>query len=219
MRDNTFRKSLNNAIYRENSPEIMVRFRPMESGTFIAEIKDPIEDPKQFSSIVQAMGDMEKDDVFELHITTDGGSISAGSCLLHAMDKCKGHIHVVATGGVHSFGTAILLKAHSFELSHEFEALIHAGSLGYGSDFSEYKQYSEFSIRQHDKFIRNTYKHFLDESEIVSLLNGKPIVLDADEWVSRSEQMNILITKEMEGSAKKPRKKPVSKKTVTDFKE
>ena len=189
-REFIMKKELSHQYHHSYSEDILVSFRPSKNGTFIAEIKEDIESPKQFSSIVQAMEEMEEGDTFELHLCTNGGSISAGSCLLHAMEKCRGHIHGIATGGVHSFGSAILLKCHSFELSEDFESIIHAGSMGYGSDFSEYKQYSEFSIKAHERFIKNTYQGFLDDLEIDSLLNGKPIILDGDEWMQRSEARN-----------------------------
>lgn len=204
------------------SVEIPVRFRPVKHGTFVAELKEDVFSAKQFSSIVQAMDDMEAEDTFELHLSTNGGSIDAGSCLLHAMENCKGHIHVIATGGVHSFGSAVLLKAHSFELADDFSSLIHAGSMGFGSDFSEYKQYSEFSIKAHERFIRNTYAGFLTDEEIARLLDGKPIVLDAQEWLDRSDKRNewykeqtnkvMKAIEEQNAKAKLPAKKASTKK-------
>lgn len=170
--------------------EILVTYRPAECGTYSAELKEDIVSPKQFSMIVQVMEEMKEDDTFVLHISSNGGSIDAGDSLLHAINKCKGHVHMVATGGVHSMATAILLSAHSFELSDNFSALIHSGSMGYGSDFSEYKQYSEFSVKAHERFMRRTYEGFLTEEEIESVINGKPIVLDAEHWMERSEQRN-----------------------------
>lgn len=171
--------------------EIPVSYKPMDAGTYSADLFSVIESPSQFSNVIMALGLMKENDCMELNISGPGGSVDAADALLHAMTKCEGHIHGIATGGVHSMMSGILLMCDSFELSQGFSSLIHAGSTGMGADFQEFKQFAQFNIDAVEKQIRRVYgEGFLSESEIDEVLNGKPIVLDADGWLKRAEQRN-----------------------------
>lgn len=196
------------------SDAIPVSYMPIKAGTYSAELFGSIDSPSQFANIISAMSLMTELDTFELQLQSNGGCVDAGDALLMAIDKCEGHVHIAASGGCHSMATAILLKAHSFELSEGFQALIHAGGTGFSSDFSEFKQYTEFNIKFHEKFIRRTYDSFLTEAEIEDVLNGKPIVLDAEGWVDRVGKRNDIARERIEALKNKqatPAKKPAKR--------
>lgn len=166
--------------------EYMVGFIPHRSGTYRIEIDNVIECVSQFSTAIQVLENAKDDDEIVIMLQTDGGSVNAGEAFIHAMRKCNAPIHIVATGGVHSMGTHILLEADSLELSHGFNALIHCGSDGAYGSVNEYRAKSKFDAEFRDRQFREAYEGFLSNAEIEAALEGKDIWLDAEGWLERA---------------------------------
>ncbi len=190
-----------------------VNYIPFRNGTYVIEINDTIRKVAQFSTAIQALGMAAEDDEIELRIQSYGGSLDAADAFIHALRKCKAHIHAVATGNVSSAATFILLESESFELSEGFNATLHCGSLGSGGAYNEYKQQTDFYNKFMPSTLRRYYQGFLTEAEIDDMLNGKDIILDAEGWVERYTKRNEYIgkkvaalMKEQKKAARKPKK-------------
>lgn len=199
-----------------------VTYFPDRSGTYKIEINDVIYKAGQFSDAIFALENAKEEDAVEIYLQSPGGSIDAGDALIHAMRGCKAHIHIKATGNCSSMASAILLEAHSFELSEGFNSLLHCGSVGYGGTYHEFDQASKFYQKSMPAFIKRTYTGFLTEDEIEQLIGGKDFWIDAEEWVARHEARNDFQKslmeahlKKLEKAARKPRVKK-SVKTVVD---
>jgi ATP-dependent protease ClpP protease subunit len=167
-----------------------VTYVPINAGIFNCYIWGEIEDCTQFIHTVEALQQATENDSVVIHLSTDGGSLDATDTLLTAMRQCAGRVLVKATGGVHSAGTVILLSADEFELSENFNALIHNGSCGSGGKFSDYVAHSRHNVKYMSTVMFNTYKGFLTDDEIMQLLDGKDFWLNAEEFVTRHEARN-----------------------------
>lgn len=181
-------KKAQQASYEESS-SIPVSYRP-RAGTYEADLHGHIECPSQFSNIISALGIMEENDEFILNLQSGGGDIDVTDSLIHAMRKCVGHIHVVATGNCSSAATFILLEADSFELSEGFNGTLHCGSVGSGGTYSEYRQQTNFYNKFMEKTLRGYYTGFLTTDELDSMLDGKDILVDAEEFAERYQKRN-----------------------------
>lgn len=203
------------------SDEIPVAYFPARHGTYKADLFGPIRSSSQFSQIVTVLELMKEDDELVIYLSSAGGSLDAIDSLIHAMNKTEGQIHVVATGCVASAATFVLLAADSFELSEGFEALLHCGSLGYGANFNEVAIQAPFQLKHMETYLRRHYEYFLEEEEIVNMLRGVDITLDAQGWcdraVRRIEKMQQKLAdahKAEQKAARKPRVKKIVKKPV-----
>ena len=202
--------------------KVPVSFTPHKSGTFTVDIYDYIESPTQFADMITALGMMEQDDDMVINLQSGGGCLSTTDTLLHALRKTKGRVHFVATGFNASAATILLLDAPTFELSEDFNALIHCGSLGDAGNLNEMRQSASFHIQHMENLLRKTYAGFLSEKEIEDMLNGKDILLDAEQWCERHDQRNKWMQEEVEKLEKaalkalKPVKKPRRKKVDTN---
>ena len=195
--------------------KIRVSYRPADHGTFSAEIFDYVESPNQMADIVDALSMMEKDDVFELRISSGGGCLSTTDTLISAIRRCKGTVRMSVSGNCASAATLILLEAHEFELSDNATFLIHCGSLGEQGTLAEFSKSAPFYTKWMQNFLRNSYAGFLTESEINDLLEGKDFLMDGEEWMDRSERRNEWMQEQMDklmkaaedlNKPKKPRK-------------
>ena len=184
------KQKLSNPFTGMFSDAIQVSYVPVEYGTYEADLYGYIEEPSQFSNIISVLGIMKEQDTFVLNLQSGGGNLDASDAILHAMYKCLGHIHVVATGNCSSAATLILLSADSYELSNGFNALLHGGSLGSGGTYSEYRQQTAFFNKFMEKTLREAYVGFLTEAEMDSMLDGRDIILDAEGWQERYDKRN-----------------------------
>lgn len=200
--------------------KIPVTFTPNKSGRFTVDIYDYIESPTQFSDMITALELMEQDDDMVINLQSGGGCLSTTDTILHALRKTKGSVHFVATGFNASAATILLLEAQTFELSEDFSALIHCGSLGDRGTLSEMRQSTSFHIKKMENVLRNAYAGFMTDQEIQDMLNGKDLLLDAEEWCLRHEKRNEYFKQETEKivkaieKANKPARKPRKKTKV-----
>ena len=202
----------------EMSEEIQVQFFQNKSGTYVADLFGYINSPAQFSQIVTVLNNMRPDDELVINLCSLGGSLSAISSLLHAINKTEGNVHICATGSNASASTLVLLSGHSFELSEDFEALIHNGSFGIGGNFNEMRVQANFALGHMEKILRNHYQGFLSDFEIEEMLKGVDIVMGPEEWynraTSRIEKMQAALA-EMQKAEEKAARKPRNKKPLT----
>jgi len=223
-----FNKQLaKNPFFDDN--KVPVSYSPSKCGRFTVDIYDYIESPSQFSDMIDALGMMEQDDEMVVNLQSGGGCLNTTDTLLHALRKTKGQVHFIATGFNASAATILLLDAPSFELSEDFTALIHCGSLGDAGNLNEMRQSAAFHISRMEKLLRNTYAGFMSEKEIEDMLNGKDLLLDSEQWCERHEQRNKWMQEQVEKfekaaqkalkAPKKPRKKKVDSEVAkTDTK-
>lgn len=175
------------SFYGFNEPrEYAVGFIPHKSGVYRIEIDAAIEDVAQFSTAIQVLNMAKEEDEVEVHLQCPGGSVDATGAFLHALRKCAAPIHMVATGGVHSCGTHILLEADSFELADNFNSLIHNGSAGAYGNINEYHSKSDFDKEFIRKQYEGIYEGFLSPQEFSDMMRGDNIWLDAQQWCDRT---------------------------------
>lgn len=183
-----------------------VSYNPHKSGTYRIEIDDVINDVSQFSTAIQALQMAEEHDDVEIHLQCAGGNVDASGAFLHAMRKCRANIHIVASGGVHSAGTHILLEGDSFELAANFNSLIHNGSSGSIGNLNEYHSKSDFDKGFLRKQYFEIYEGFLSQKEFDDIMAGQNLWLDAEAWVTRAEARSKYFIDKIEES-KKPKRK------------
>jgi ATP-dependent protease ClpP protease subunit len=200
------------SYYGSDEPkEFSVQFRPSRCGTYVIDINAVIEDVSQFATAIQVLGLAKEDDEVEIHLQCPGGNIDASGAFLHALRKCQAPIHIVASGGVHSAATHILLDADSFELAENFNSLIHNGSSVAGGNINEYHAKSDFDKTFIYKTYESIYEGFLSPSEFKDMMRGDNIWLDASQWhdraMKRSEYFRAKFEKQMKTQQRKPRAK------------
>ena len=193
--------------------EFNVGFIPHKSGTYRIEIDDDISTISQFSTAIQALQIAEEHDNVEIHLQCNGGNVDASGGFLHAMRKCKADIHVVASGGVHSAGTHILLESDSFELANNFNSLIHNGQSGSVGNLNEYHSKSDFDKEFLRKQYYEIYEGFLTDEEFDNVMLGQNIWLDADAWMVRTEARGRYFQDKFE-ALNKPKRVKAKKRVV-----
>lgn len=154
-----------------------------------------IEDPEQFIPAIEALQVAEEDDVVIVNLSTPGGDIGATDTFLQALTTTDAQVVFVASGGVHSAGTLILMHAHPDQVafSEGFNALVHNGAVGFGSKYSDWVSAVAYTKTHMDALMRSTYKGFLTEDEIEAMLQGRDFWFGAEEFKERLRKRNNML--------------------------
>lgn len=162
--------------------------------TYRCRLWGPYNSSEDFLHTIEALELAEEDDIVELHISGPGGSLDALITLLHAMDKCKGHVHAVGTGMIASAATFPVICADSYELHPHTSFLLHMTSFGVWPQKSrDTVAEAVFNDKQSEAFIREYYAGMLNEEEMLELLHGKQFYMDAHEFADRYNRRNGLL--------------------------
>lgn len=165
-----------------------VSYVPRKSGTYRIYINGEINSPEQFLAAIEALDAADEDNDVQIYLQSPGGCVDSADHLMHAMRKCMGHIHIVATGGCHSMASQILLLAHTLELSDGFNSLIHCGARGLRGNTNVVKSANKFHEPFLEKQFKRAYEGFLTDKEIEDVLDGKDLWLDAQAWCERNDK-------------------------------
>lgn len=171
--------------YGVDDDSFRVNFTPSSSGIFSIYLFGAIESPNQFIDAIHAMDSAGEGDLVEVHLSTDGGSLDATDTFLASMNSCDGRVVVLASGGVHSAGSVILLQAKEFVLSENFNMLIHNGGYGAAGKYSDVKAQTAFTEAYMETLMRTTYDGFLTDEEIEQLIGGKDFWMEKHEFMER----------------------------------
>lgn len=196
-------KKLRGGLWYDEPEMFQVSYQPAQAGIYNIYLFGDIEQPSQFIPALEVMARASENDMVLVHLHTNGGSLDATDTFLQGMRECEGKVIVKASGGVHSAGTIILLNAPHFVLSDNFHCLIHNGSCGWNTKYSDWRAYNEFTKDYMERTMRSTYEGFLTPEELDQLMAGKDYWFNADQFIERHHKRNEILRQKQEAEQEK----------------
>lgn len=142
-----------------------------------------IGEPDDFMEHFEVYKTANEGDVIRLYITSEGGSLATGMEYIRHMRECDATIIGILGVEVASMASAIALECDEIEVDEMSTMLIHSFSYGaMGTESSIYNQ-ARFNNKLNERWIRNHYEGFLDESRISDVLKGVDVLLDSEEII------------------------------------
>lgn len=168
---------------------------PYGGMKYIVNITDDFDDAKSFDDVVALLANATEDDEITWNIVSRGGYITSLEMLLGWKEMCQAkQIHVLTSEAASAATAFFLSPADQYLVFDTASFMIHESNYGSGGTASNVRRHTEHVDKKNDKFIRSTYKDFLNESEIEDVLKGVEIYLDADairERLSMREQKRM----------------------------
>lgn len=124
-------------------------------------------------------------DIVRLYINSLGGSLATGMEYIRHMRECEAKIVAVLGVEVASMASAIALEADEIELDELSTLLIHSISYGAGGPESSVYSQALFNNKLNERWIRSTYKDFLEDDEFSDVFKGVDIMLDSEQIKDR----------------------------------
>ena len=142
------------------------------SYVYKVNIDEACEHVSQFADLVDALEQAGEQDVFQIRLTTPGGSLDSVYPLISAMRNTDAFIHVHCDSMVASAGTLLMMCAHAVSFNEFISVMFHSVQGGsYGHQRNVDAQTAHFSAT-HDRLLRDLYKDFLTEDELEKLFFG-----------------------------------------------
>lgn len=186
-------------------------------------LDEDIHPARFYRPLLQYLLSANKDDIVELYINSDGGCLSGAQQIIEGIRMSQATVYAVVTGSCHSAASMIMLSCQEIMITDSAESLVHCASYGTGrGKQSDVKSHVDFSTKQFEKLIDETYEGFLTPEEITAVKNGKELWFNAEELRVLIDKRNSYFEnklKEQEESAEdevqKETPKPKSKKSLS----
>jgi ATP-dependent protease ClpP protease subunit len=178
-----------------------------EGNIFDLYLVGEIGHPEQYVEVCHALRLSEANDIFIIHINSEGGQVRSGLMLINAIKEAQCHVVGVIEQICYSMGSGIFLACDSFQVNPYSELMIHTSHSGAVGKENDLFANVEFSRKQTHRQIRETYSHFLTEEEIEDVIKGSDLYFNAEEIEQRLEtyaEYRAELAKEAEGDAGGP---------------
>ena len=179
-------------MFQQNTPII----KQQVYSQILVSLDKRVGEVHEYRDSIEAIKDAGAGDEARLIINTCGGNMQTALAFISALNLTEASTVAEIEGEASSAGSLIALHCDNIELNEYSTMFIHAESFGSGGKRNEVQAHVAFSLRWVEGIIRNTYKHFLTESEIDDVLNGKDYYFDAAEIAERLERKNKLLLAE-----------------------
>ena len=157
-----------------------------------------IEEPDNYSYFCDVLLSATEDDIVEIYFSTQGGNGDSMITLMNLLRTCRAETHGFLMSSAHSAGSYLLLSCDNIHVGKHVSMLCHQVSYGMAGSHHEVKSYVDHIDKEERRLVQETYKYFLSEDEIESLLNGKQIWLTEAEIIQRLEKRSELFQSESE---------------------
>lgn len=124
-------------------------------------------------------------DIIKVYINSPGGDVFTAIQFMRTLQETSANVVMSIEGLCASAATMIMLCGESFEISDHSMFMFHnysGGTVGKGGEMLDQLQHER---KWSEKLLRDVYKDFLTDSEIVSVLDNRDIWMDGEEVVKR----------------------------------
>lgn len=172
----------------EKSPSIFAT--PNYGVQYSVNVSQVFGSPHTFDEVMHLLSVATPEDVINFNINSNGGDFYSLVALRNAIRQTEAQVYMNLLGMCASAGSALFLEnADGYTIHEDSCMMIHSTQCGTGyTDANTIATRAEHNKRINERFIRNTYKDFLTEDEIESVLNAKEIYLEDYEIRERLQQ-------------------------------
>ena len=140
-----------------------------------------IEESNSFHEEFYVMEQATQHDVVDVCISSFGGSVATISKFQDVVKNSPANFHGKLHGYGYSAGGALFLLCHTQEVSDLATFMAHSIQTGYSGGTQAIEAHSKMSSKQNEALCRLLYQDFLTEEEIIRVIDGAEIWMEANE--------------------------------------
>ena len=162
----------------EKSPSIFAT--PNHGVNYSVNVSQVFGSPHSFDEVIHLLTVATPEDIINFNINSNGGDFYSLVALRNAIRQTEAQVYMNLLGMCASAGSALFLEnADGYKVHEDSCMMIHSMQCGTGyTDANTIATRAEHNKKINERFVRNTYKDFLTEDEIESVLNAKEIYLE-----------------------------------------
>ena len=158
-------------------------------------ISGEIKEPDIYVEMFDTIRNTSENDIVKLHINSSGGHLFTAIQFMRVLAECPAQVICSVEGACMSAATMIFLSGNAFEISEHSIFMFHNYSsiiMGKGGEMYDNIIHER---KWSEKILRGSYKNFLTEEEISSILDNKDIWMDGEEVLKRLKKKQDAIEK------------------------
>lgn len=175
-----------------------------------------ITEPSNYRELLALLFNAGEDDSINVFINSNGGHLDTALAVVEGLKATQAHVTAVLIGACHSAASIISMYCHEVAVLDNAYSMVHTASFGAAGSTGNVKAHTEFTVKQVEKLLNDTYEGFLTKDELVKVKQGVEMWFDADEIRARMEtrvaHLNKLIQEEQAAVKKAAKAKPKAKK-------
>lgn len=161
----------------------------LSTNVFDIILDDNIREPAYYRDAFQVFRQAQRGDRINLILNNSGGRLDSAVCFVNLMKETDAEVVAVLEGETHSAASIIALNAHGVEVKPYASMMIHHASFGSGGTVQNVMDHVNFTSKQTERLIRETYRFFLSESELDEVIRNREIWLTDEEIGERLDLM------------------------------
>ena len=153
-------------------------------------INEPVTSPVYYTNVVNMLRLATEQDRVLYMVNSPGGHLDGLVSLLDGTTNTAAYTVAYLQGNTDSAASILALHCDEVVVGDYATMLCHNVTYGIGGKGADIVAHVQHMTKSAEKLIRETYTGFFDEADIVEILNGKQIYLDADEIKERLAKRN-----------------------------
>lgn len=144
-----------------------------------------VKSPDEYIEWFDQIRNCGPNDIVKIHINSPGGDLYTAIQFIRVLSDCPGTIITSVEGACMSAATLIFMVADHYEVSPHSVFMFHNYSTGMYGKGGELYDSIIHERKWSEGLLRELYQDFLEEDEILQILENKDIWMDGDEVADR----------------------------------
>lgn len=170
-----------------------------------------ITEPSNYRELLALLFNAGEEDSVNIFINSNGGHLDTALAVVEGLKATEARVTAVLIGACHSAASIISMYCHHVAVLDNAYSMVHTASFGAAGSTGNVKAHTEFTVRQVEKLLNETYEGFLNKDELVKVKQGVELWFDADEIRERMESRVKHLEAKFKKDVKKMKKEEVKK--------
>lgn len=195
------------ALLKQNKQNDYISVNERTARHFDVFLDSNIEEPAEYRELLSILFGATEDDTVNIFINSNGGHLDTALAIVEGLKSTSAHVTAIIIGACHSAASIITMYCHDVAVLDSAYSMVHTASYGTAGNTGNVKAHTEFTTRQVEKLLNDTYEGFLTKDELVKVKQGVELWFDADEIRKRMEQRVGFLTQKLKKTTKASLKK------------
>ena len=184
----TKRKMSNHEDEDKRVEKPYINSTPISATQYDVFLDQEISEPANYRELNFLLNTASENDQFNLYINSPGGHLNTALMIIESLKVTNATTTAIIQGECHSAASMITMYCQEVAVLDSAHMMVHTATYGTVGNTGNVKAHTEFTTRQVEKLIDDTYAGFLTSEEIEKVKIGVEFWFDAEEIRARLER-------------------------------
>lgn len=185
------------ALLASKGPEQYINAIEKTAHHYDVFLDGDITEPANYRDFIALLFNASEDDSINIYINSNGGHLDTALAIVEGLKATQAHVVALIIGACHSAASIISMYCHEVAVLDNAYSMVHTASFGASGSTGNVKAHTEFTVRQVEKLLNDTYDGFLTKEELAKVKSGVEMWFDADEIRKRMESRIKFLTQKL----------------------